>query len=820
MSTRFAPEAAAKLRDAIKATGGLEVFAIGRLGPDQLVADLDVHCRGNVDAVPALLRRPRPGEIVIHNHPSGTMAASQADMALAALYGDDGIGVVIVDNPVKQALWVVEPMVRPIERIDPAEVQAFFEQQLPKIIEGYESRPGQLEMALRVTDALNDTEVALLEAGTGTGKSLAYLVPATLWATKNQGRVAIATYTIALQGQLVQSDLPILRRAGIEFRHALLMGRHNYACKRKMARALEDPGTGAEAEAIRAIGAWARTSPDGTRGDMTFPVDEDDWDRVASDPDQTLRVRCPHYSECFYYEARRRAADAHVLVVNHHLLLADMAAKHSSGGVGVLPRFDRVILDEGHHLEDAATLLYEERLGIEGLRRSVRSLLPRRKRPGALKKIQKHYVDPISAMGPEDVAAATDHIKAASKAAKALMTDAPAWLEHLGDAAGLGQQSTCRATGEFRAQPPWAERIAPTITTMSKAIRRTIGPLENLLLVLDSQPKKASDPHIQAVFELTRALRRLGQKAAFLSSFEIEDKAIVSWLERDRSHRSAPAARLCEAPIEVGPMLRKQLFEAVEAAVVTSATLTVAQRFDHLSDRIGLSDYSRVTTGTFPSPFDYATQAMLGIPRDLPTPKEPGFEDAVSRVVIEAIKKSEGGAFVLCTSYALLDRLHADATEALGSEMPLLKQGQMGRGRLLERFKQDHRSTLFGTDSFWEGVDVKGDNLRMVIIPRLPFRVPTEPVQQARHERLEAMGLDPFRAYSLPQAVLRFRQGFGRLIRTQKDRGAVLLLDRRATNQWYGRVFLHSIPDVPRAQGPLRMVLDRVAQLVGLSPDA
>jgi ATP-dependent DNA helicase DinG len=820
MSTRLAPEAATKLRAAIEEAGGIEVFAIGRMGLDGLIADLDIHCRGCVDAVPALLRRPRPGEVVIHNHPSGTMQASEADMALAALYGDDGIGVVIVDNAVTKALWVVEPMVRAVERVDPAEVEAFFTDSLPGVIPGYEARKGQVQMALRVTDALNEGEVALLEAGTGTGKSLAYLVPAAIWAVRNQGRVAVATYTIALQGQLAQSDLRLMQKAGLEFRHATLMGRHNYVCRRKLDRAAADTGSAEEEAAIGRLVDWARTTPNGTRGDLAFAVEEEDWDRVSSDPDQTLRVRCPHYSRCFYYEARRKAADAHILVVNHHLLLADLATKHASGGVGVLPRFDRAVLDEGHHLEDAATLLYEDRLGIKGLRRSVSALLPRKKRPGALARIRKHHLDALGKLGPEDVRAATHHIDAATEAAEALMIDAPVWFENLGDAAGLDRESAMRTTPAVRATPVWSEQMAPTLATISAAVHRAIRPIDDLMAVLDCLPREARDKHPQPLFDLARARRRLGSRATFLSSFLAEDAKWVSWMERDRSHRSAPAARICEAPIDVGPLLREQLFESVQAAIVTSATLTVAGRFDHLSERIGLADCDRVRTGTFSSPFDYPSQAILGIPRDLPTPKEAGFEDEVSKVVLDAIEQSDGGAFVLCTSYALVDRLHADAVHALGHSRPLLKQGQMGRERLLSRFKEDRRSVLFGTDSFWEGIDVKGPNLRLVIIPRLPFRVPTEPVQQARHERLEAAGLDPFRAYSLPQAVLRFRQGFGRLIRTREDRGAVLLLDRRATNQWYGRVFLHSIPNVPRAQGPRQAVLARVRALVGVSPDA
>jgi len=265
----------------------------------------------------------------------------------------------------------------------------------------------------------------------------------------------------------------------------------------------------------------------------------------------------------------------------------------------------------------------------------------------------------------------------------------------------------------------------------------------------------------------------------------------------------------------VGPLLRDRVFEATPAAVVTSATLTVAKQFDHLRDRIGLSDCERVQTKRFPSPFDYRSQVLLGIPRDIPTPKEDGFEERAGSVILDAIEASDGGTFVLCTSYALINALHARAVARFGDDFPLLKQGQMSRERLLDRYREDRRSVLFGTDSFWEGIDVKGDQLRQVIIPRLPFRVPTEPVQQARFERLEAQGLDPFRAYSLPQAVLRFRQGFGRLIRTKNDKGIVLLLDRRVTNQWYGRVFLASLPDVLRAQGPTRAVLMRVRSAIG-----
>ena len=822
MKTRFSPEAADKLRRAIREAGGVEVFAIGRIGLDQNVSDLDIHCRGNKTSVPALLRTPRPGEVVIHNHPSGVLEASPADMQLAQIYGDDGIGVVIVDNDVRRALWVVEPRIRRVARLDPERVRAFFLEDIPKAIPDFEQRDGQLSMAMDVAHAFNEGSISMLEAGTGTGKSLAYLVPSALWAMENDARVVISTYTIALQGQLMQADLPILSRAGLDVRFASLMGRNNYLCKRKLEAALTEPPEGDEGQALQAIARWARTTADGTRADMGFVPEEEDWDRVNSDPDQTLRVRCKHYSDCHYYEARRAAADAHILVVNHHLLLADLDTKYDTGGVGVLPKFDRVVLDEGHHLEDAATLLFEGRIGVESVRRAVRPLLPgKRKRPGSLARVHSKYLSGAGPLGPEDVDAATEHLKKLDTAATVLMSDAPLWFEGIGQAANLAELGDVRTPSSYRQGRVWREQIVPLLRNAAGSLNRTIKPLDALLTTLESLPDEVRTLDAQLLFELKRARRRLGDKAQLLAHFqgvdvpddglfESEEEKWVSWLARDRGHKSAPAARLCLAPIDVGPMLRERLFEAMPAAVVTSATLTVAKQFDHIRARIGLTHCDRLETARYPSPFDYRAQALLGIPRDLPSPKEAGFEERAAQVIMEAIAASDGGTFVLCTSYKLVDALHAQAERTFGDDRPLLKQGQMSRGRLLERFREDRRSVLFGTDSFWEGIDVKGDQLRLVIIPRLPFRVPTEPVQQARFERLESQGLDPFRAYSLPQAVLRFRQGFGRLIRTKKDRGIVLLLDRRVTNQWYGRVFLSSLPDVMRAQGPARAVLMRI----------
>ena len=351
-SLRFTDKAAGRLRDAIQEAGGVEVFAIGDVGFDKRVSRLEIHCRGTKTATPALMERPRAGQVVIHNHPSGNLEPSNADFLLASRYGDEGIGVIIVDNPVSKDNWVVEPSGKRRTPVDRDALRHFFETQLPSAMSDHERREGQLPMAEAVADALDGEQVLLAEAGTGTGKSLAYLVPAVLWAKANDAKVVISTYTRNLQAQLVGSDIPFATEAGLEFDWALLKGRGNYLCRRKLAlRRKEEPS-----EALwKSLTEWAAHSDEGSLQDLGEPIPEEDWDRVASDTDHTLRARCPHYNQCFFYNSRRKAAASHILVVNHALLLADLHMKQQTGGDGLIPRYDRVILDEGHHLQEAAT---------------------------------------------------------------------------------------------------------------------------------------------------------------------------------------------------------------------------------------------------------------------------------------------------------------------------------------------------------------------------------------------------------------------------------------------------------------------------------
>jgi ATP-dependent DNA helicase DinG len=790
MALRFSDPAARSLRQAIAEAGGVEVFAIGDMNPLGKVSRLEIHCRGDTGAVPALLERPRAGQVVIHNHPSGLLRPSGADFALANRYGDEGIGVVIVDNAVENDFWVVEPARREARKIDRDRLVRFFMQDLPAILPGAESRPQQLEMAVSVADALDKGEVLVVEAGTGTGKSLAYLVPSILWALANDSKVAVSTYTRTLQGQLLSEDLPLVRRAGVEFRAALVKGRGNYLCRRKLEVALAEPG--ADAALLQRIGQWVEAAEEGSIQELGEDLEPDFWDRVESSSDQSLRARCPHYNSCFYYQARRRAAASHLLVLNHALLLADQVIKAQTDGDGILPRFGRVILDEGHHLEDAATSAITETLTGLGVRRAIAPLLPRKRRAGALQRIAQNFGSSENQL--------VEACREAEDRASELKDSLEARFDVIG-AAMMGQDPKRRITEQVHEQPAWTQVAAPALQELCAEVRG----LHDRLGAVAARLEQVEVPigQAQPVMDLNRSARRLGEHGATGARFLALDDRRVRWIEQGRRSNT----RLCSAPVEVGPMLKDLLFERMEAISVTSATLAIQGRFDHWMHRHGVDE---ARTQQLDSPFDYREQALLVLPRDLPRPDAPGWLDVIGRATVELVRASRGGAFVLCTSHAVVRALGQRLQDEVGRERPVLVQARGNRDRLLRRFRETEGAVLVGTDSFWEGVSVKGRALRMVIIPRLPFRVPTEPVAQARYELIERRGQNPFRAFALPEAVLKLRQGFGRLVRARTDRGVVAILDRRVHDMWYGRVFLHSLPPARRTSGPMRAMLEQV----------
>ena len=641
----------------------------------------------------------------------------------------------------------------------------------------FEARPEQARMAAEVAAALQGGSHLMVEAGTGVGKSLAYLVPAILWALEDGDddadgrRVIVSTWTRALQEQLARKDLPFLERAllpaGIVFRHALLMGSENYLCVQRLhelrARRgdlMEDD----EARLLRDLASWAGSAPTGLRGEIPRAVPPAIWEQVRRDRDLCLGSRGPFWDRCLYRRDLGRAREAQILVVNHALFFLDLA----SGG-RILPPHGAVILDEAHRVEDAASAQLGLSLSHRAVARLLADLAPGtvRRRGGRARTGGGRTTDPVRI--------------AAARAAGAAETFFRDLLE---TGSGL------------------AARPAPAGGAWSVRLRRpglvpdTLhDPLRELEEALEESAGKAGDATVslarQALAARTRDLR---ERASRFLDQRLPDG--VFWIEAVGTRPASVS--LHAVPAEVGPFLRQRLFDSGRSVILTSATLATQGSFAHMRDRLGLPPARALALG---SPFDYRRQALLYLAPDIPDPvREPGpFADAVIDRARALIDASDGGAFVLFTSWALLSRAaEALAADCRRNDRPIFRHAPGEAASILEQFRGSRRGVLLGTLTFWQGVDVPGEALRSVILTRLPFDSPDDPLTEARGEAIRARGGDPFQELALPGAILTFRQGFGRLIRSRDDRGLVAVLDPRVTTRGYGSGFLESLPDCPR----------------------
>ncbi|SDZ74565.1 ATP-dependent DNA helicase DinG [Desulfuromusa kysingii] len=824
MLNYISPDSIDQLRYAIKEADGNEVFVLGQTDAERRIVQVEVLARGSENAVPAILQTCSYGDVVLHNHPSGVLRPSGADIEIAAQFGALGVGFYIIDNRVDNLYRVVEAFAeKDTQKLDPAEIAGLLgadgviAQKLPD----YEDRPEQLQMAFAVADAFNKGQLTVVEAGTGTGKSLAYLVPTLLWARANQQRVVISTRTINLQEQLIRKDLPFLQRAtGIEFYAVLVKGRSNYFCLRRGETAGRELGLfdQQQVEELQQILQWAENTGDGSKEDLSFIPSYQAWEEVCCEADQCARVRCQYYSRCFFHKARRQAARADILVVNHALLLSDLALRQQTdnySATAVLPPFERAILDEAHHLEDVATSYFSSQLTRFTFSRVLNRLRhPRKLNQGLLPR----FLDQLSQELPDslDQLYRTLHGEIESLlnqrqqlldlALEEFQSIAEELPEFLGKKVSAKFELKHRILPDFMQTTIWLE-LCKRVERLRVASSELAQGLIGLLRTAEDLPEFVAEKLNSSLVDLRGISGRLEGITADLASFQAASKNSCIWIEvrEGRIGRNKGLiTSLCQAPLEVAESLNQALYQRLRSLVMTSATLTIAGAFGYFHSRVGLDrvEPDRLVELALDSPFDYQHQALVAIPTDLPEPGKPGFSEAVRDAVEKALLCSQGRSFVLFTSYALLRQVHDELAPILEAQsLRCLRQGEENRHRLLKRFAEDESSILFGTDSFWEGVDVPGRSLEQVIIARLPFRVPTEPVLEARAQAIELRGGDPFMEYTVPQAVIRFKQGFGRLIRHRNDRGVVLILDTRVVKKGYGRMFLRSLPPARVVRG-------------------
>ena len=816
---RLTAAARGLLQEEIAAALGREVSFVVRADPNGTLADARVVARGTIDAVLALPGVAQKGEMLLHNHPSGFLEPSGADLHVAARLHDAGVGFGIVNNDVSTLYVVVEcPRARTLQRLDSLDIANLLTESGPvaRVLgaAAFEDRPGQRDMAAFIADVYNDGGIALLEAGTGVGKSFAYLVPAIEWARLNGERTVVSTNTINLQEQLVGKDLPILSHAfstgdrTVTF--ALLKGWRNYLCLSRLeqARAGQDSlFDGARGAELEAIAGWASRTADGSLSDLVAEPSSDVWDAVAAESDLCTRLKCPHFDRCFVFAARRRAAEADVVVVNHHLLASDLAVRIASDNwqeAAVLPPYRRLVLDEAHHLEDVAA----HHLGTQVSMIGVQRLLGRLERngrgllPTLAAELSSH--DDLLGAASRDLLGRTvlDALGAARRWADELFGRLARRLD-----AEQGAAPVLRLTDAFAGDDVWREGLDVALDNLLIAFSKLRDGVETIAdrLSIDDP----AEMRTRLIGELRGVVRRLDSAAEGLKAtlqpvgYRPPVGPAVRWMER--RGRRTPNLTLSAVPLDLAPVLKEALFDRVETVILTSATLAAGGEFTFLEERLGLSlPPSRVTVREIlPSPFDFGAQCVFGIPTDIPEPRddESGHGAAVARVLLELAHASDGGIFALFTSHGQLRRTADAIRGSVAARWPLLVQGEGQRDQLLRRFRDAGSAILLGTDSFWEGVDVPGRALRVLILAKLPFKVPSEPLTAARLERLTEAGVDGFTHYLVPLAALKLKQGFGRLIRTKSDVGAVVLLDRRVVTKRYGATMLEGLPPASKAIG-------------------
>lgn len=813
ISKYFTQEVVDYLKEEIKKAGGNEVFFTGQIDENGVIISAEAGSRGNEHTVNVNFSMSREACVLIHNHPSGHLTPSEADLSVASYAAENAQGFYIVNNLVTNVYVVVEPIKpRKINKINEDEAGFYISNggPLSRISSAFEERPVQIELLKNIANSFNNEKIAAFEAGTGVGKSYAYLIPAILWAIENKEKVVISTGTINLQQQLCEKDIPAVEKIlGKEVKYILMKGRQNYVCLRRLNDAssvldlFEE-----ESEDIKKIAEFAKTSETGSRSDLSFMPSESVWSKINSESDACMGMRCPFHSECFVMKVRKEAAGANILVVNHHLLFADIESRYQGAGyedAAVLPPYKKIVFDEAHGIEDAATSFFSE----SGTRFKLTKLINQMYRKRKTVEVGHLCTLAVLSSNEENVALAYDVVNRIKTSI---------FNMELASKDLIGKEFTKRLYDQT------ARDFGPFLVSMSE-LSKALGEFNDIIRsVMDGIDD--DDKDTPSYWESKIILRRLDSYNLLIKNFLSwdEKKDDVFWIQRKRlppdmikDENDAEYTVFTQTPLDISKLMNEAVFEQMTSVVCTSATLKTGRDFRYWMNRTGISfvENERVNCKEFPSPFPYNTNMLFAVPSDAPLPEKMEFQQYIEMALPRLIKAAEGRTLVLFTSYDSLKSAHRTVQNALrGFGGRIMRQGEDDSAKLLDAFKRENESVLFATSSFWQGVDIPGDSLCQVIIVKLPFTVPNDPVFVARAEAIEKRGGNSFMELSVPEAVIKFRQGIGRLIRRSDDKGAVVVLDRRIYEKRYGTFFLQSISDCKKLYEPLEELLPKINRFI------
>lgn len=693
------------------------------------------------------------------------------------------------------------------------------------LMPGYEERPPQIEMVRSVAEAFQDSKHLIVEAGTGTGKSLAYLIPAVYFSKATGERVVVATHTINLQEQLKERDVPLLKQViDFPFDITVFKGRSNYVCMRKVATNVNHQGLITDhAEVtffIRQL-TWLLETEAGDREELTLNGPQSDhWGKVASSGDSCISKACPWFRNCYYHKARAKAQHADVLITNHSLVLTDVKADHN-----VLPGYEYLVLDEAHHMEDEATKHLGTEVTYFQMYGALNRLLRDKNKGLLFQLLQKFDVMQDGDSGVHGELRATlekmmERMDDLRDTNEDVFRQIHSFILKFATGTDAGRVTMRLKNDVF--ENPAAQTAWEGIASASENLQTEVQTLRKLMVKLDERAESLKKDEVYAglLTDISGQVKELDQGWQTLAYFlrSVGSEQNVLWMEADdKSMR--PIVFLYSAPIDVGPLLHTHLFSKKESVVMASATLTINQDFKYAIHQLGLyesQEMDRLLSLQVESPFDYKRQSLLCVPTDcLPVKGVPEeqYTTSFAESLTNFARASQGRMLVLFTSHKMLRETYYKVKPMLAEHgINVLAHGidSTSRHRLVTEFQRQERAVLFGANSFWEGVDIPGDSLSLLVIARLPFWPPNQPVVEARTEKLESKGRNSFMEYSVPQAIIRFKQGFGRLIRTKKDRGAIVIYDRRIVESRYGKHFIKSLPGPWCYQGSERDVLRTV----------